>query len=364
MKVRYLELWVLRTIESSSYSWGKPILYVLSLCFQGLVKLKAYSDVRTCKKRYVSKIPVVCIGNITAGGTGKTPLVEKLAQDLKEHIPLAVISTGYRSLGVTRHDVITPRDRKNRLVTPSYCGDEPYLLHQHLPDVPIFVSKNRKKALEIAHLQDKKLALLDDGFQRRSIAKDLIVVVLTARDLFGKGYYLPRGFLRDSPERLEEADFLCLTGTGVTREDLDQMTLELKAYSSAPIMVAEMTPQKIKGAKTLSLETIKGKKVGVFCGIGRPESYMETVQTLGVEPVATLIAPDHCLPHPKRFNKFLQIAYSRGAEMVLCTEKDFVKITDSQYNALPVCYVESKLNIVHGVEHYEALKNEIIALIK
>lgn len=362
MKRRFLELWIVRVLEHDSHKCLKAILYLLSLCFRAAVSVRVYCYDRGWKKIQDMQLPVVCIGNITAGGTGKTPLVDKLAQDIKHRVKLAIVSTGYRSIGVTRHDVIAPYDKKGRRVAATYCGDEPFLLQQHLKDVPIFLSKDRKKAIEVARHRGAEIILLDDGLQRRSILKQLVVVVLSAKDVFGKGYYLPRGFLRESPHRLKSADFLCVTGVKITKEEFQYLTCQLRQYSPAKIIGAEIQAQRIKGEKVLELSQVKGKKVGVFCGIGRPQSYMETLDALGVQRVATLISPDHCLPHPKEWDLFLKKAHDTGAEMILCTEKDFVKISFSKYDLLPLSYVESTLNIVHGIQHYQELKEQLVDL--
>lgn len=358
------EKFVIDVIENKSSHFLHKILYILSSCFKCIVLIRAYLYDKGWKKTRKGELPIVCIGNITAGGTGKTPLVERLAQDLRQDIRLAIISKGYRSLGVSRKDVISPVDRCDRTVSSVYCGDEPFLLKKHLPDVDVFLSKDRELAIKVAKKRNVELVLLDDGFQMRALAKDLIIIVLHAKDLFGLGYYLPRGYLRESPKRLKEANLLCITQNQFDPVPFEDLCEQIKPYSSAKIIGAHIIPKGVKGALVLALEELKGKKIGVFCGIGRPKSFLETLHALGVDSVEALFMPDHHAPCEEELERFARLCGDKGAEILLCTEKDFVKIVNTHYHLLPVCYLETELNIIHGKNYYEEFKMQIISLAK
>lgn len=360
-----LEKQMVRCIERKPISLGdrylRVTLYALSRCFESFVSLRTYLYDKEWKKSIKGSLPVVCIGNITAGGTGKTPFVDLLMQDLKDSLKLAVISTGYKAQGVSSHDVITPIDQYGRLVRAAYCGDEPYLLKKKHPEVSVFVSKNRFLALEVAKKKELQIALLDDGFQMRSLQKDLSVILMCADNLFGYNYYLPRGYLRESPKRLQQAQFVCITQIG--DYSFDKLCEQLAPYTSAKIMGAQMMPRKIIGDRNWNLDQIKGKKVGVFCGIGQPEAYMRSLQQLGLEIVATLVLNDHQKASSKEWKLFTEQCLQKQAELLLCTEKDFVKIQDTE-REIPISYLESQLTILHGQKHYRALKQKILQLAK
>ncbi len=360
-----LEKKLVGCIEKTPISLGdrclRVILYALSRCFQSVVTLRAYLYDKEWKKSIKGSLPVICIGNITAGGTGKTPFVDLLIQDLKDSLRLAVISTGYKAKGVSSHDVISPIDQYSRLVEAGYCGDEPYLLKKKYPEVSVFVSKNRFLALEVAKKKELQIALLDDGFQMRSLQKDLSVILMCADNLWGYNYYLPRGYLRESPKRLQQAQFICITQMGC--HSFDKLCEQLAPYTSAKIIGAQMVPRKIIGDRNWDLDQINGKKIGVFCGISQPEAYMRSLQQLGVEIVATLVLNDHATASSKEWKFFTEQCLEKQAELLLCTEKDFVKIQDSK-REIPISYLDSQLAILHGQKHYRALKQKIFQLAK
>jgi tetraacyldisaccharide 4'-kinase len=358
-----LETFIIKNIEEHKSPALCHVLYGMSLLFKAGATLRGYIYDKGWKKSKKASIPIICIGNITAGGTGKTPFVYRLACDLKSSMKLAIISKGYRSLGVTHQDVITPIDKSFREVDSTYCGDEPFLLKKRLPEVEVLLSKNRGLAIQVAKKRGVEAVILDDGFQMKSLIKDLVVVMLAAKDLFGKGFYLPRGYLRDSPKRLQEADLICITQNPLQPLSFKPLVEEIRRYSTAPIIGAYMQPTGIKGQLSLECSQVKGKKVGVFCGIGRPVSYLETLRYLEVDIVETLLMPDHCLPSESQFTHFSHSCKTKGAEILLCTEKDFVKIVNPHYDLLPICYVETYLDIVYGQEDYEVFKEKILRIV-
>lgn len=360
----YIEKTLIDIIENKKPHFFHKILYACSVLFKYIVLLRAYLYDKGWKRVQKGDLPIVCIGNITAGGTGKTPLVERLAQDLRHEIRLAIVSKGYRSIGVSKRDVISPIDSYNKEVDSIYCGDEPFLLKKHLPDVEILLSKDRHLAIKVAKKKNVEIVLLDDGFQMRSLAKDLILLVLHAKDLFGLGYYLPRGYLRESPHRLKEANLLCITQSHFDSIPFEDLHEKIRPYSSSKVIGAHITPKSIKGALALDLDSLQGKRAGVFCGIGKPKSYIEMLKALGVDIVEILLMPDHYIPYERVLQDFAWSCKHKDAEILLCTEKDFVKIVHSHYHLLPVCYLETELNIVYGKNHYEEFKAKIIDLAK
>ncbi len=251
---------------------------------------------------------VVSVGNIVAGGTGKTPLVHLIARTLAPEIPLAILTRGYRG------------------------GDEAKLLARRLPDVPVYVGKRRIDSAQLAAEEGAKLLLLDDGFQHRKLARDIDCLLLHADDLKRENYYLPRGSLRDSPDRIAEAT-------------------QIFIYPSEPQLM-EQFPNAI--GLGLNVKGFFAKKVAVFAGIARPARFVRTVEAQGMEVVAKCPLADHEPIGKERLACFAKEARKVGAEALLCTEKDWVKLDCNKGFALPVHYLEMEMKVVAGQARWDS----------
>lgn len=207
---------------------------------------------------------VVSIGNIVAGGTGKTPFVHLLASAFPKR-RVAILSRGYGSV-----------------------PDEAILLARRLPNARVCVGKNRAKLASL--LNDVDLILLDDGFQHRKLFRD-IDIILTRQ---AEKHYLPWGFLRDSPNRLKEVGFVFAAN--------QNYRLKVKA---------------IRDSDGKEISSIKGWKVGIFSGIAAPERFKKTVVDLGAELVSESVFADH---------EIADLAKLPQLNALICTEKDFVKL--------------------------------------
>jgi len=260
-------------------------------------------------------VPVVSVGNIVAGGTGKTPLVHLIARTLAPHVPLAILTRGYRG------------------------GDEARLLARRLPTVPIYVGKRRIDSARRAAAEGAKLLLLDDGFQHRKLARDIDCLLLHADDLKRENYYLPRGSLRDSPERIAQAT-------------------QIFIYPSEPQLL-ERFPNAI--GLGLKVKGFFAKKVALFAGIARPARFVRTVREQGMEVVAQCPLADHEPIGEERLARFAKEARKAGAEALLCTEKDWVKLALDRNRgfALPVHYLEMELEVVAGQAHWDSFIEQI-----
>ena len=168
--------------------------------------------------------------------------------------------------------------------------------------------------------------------QYRTLHRDLDVVVMDAQDLFGKNHYLPRGYLRDSRRRLRFADLIVVNHAS---GNLEKVKHKLAPYTNAPIVATEMC---VEGE-------FKDKKIGVFCGIGKPHHFVNTLKKEAVI-VGELISPDHYLPSQEELQEFAARCQAWGAEMLVCTEKDFVKLDKNLKINLPICVAKGQLRIV------------------
>lgn len=249
---------------------------------------------------------VVSIGNIVAGGTGKTPFVHLLAKTFS-HRKVAILSRGFGEI-----------------------PDEAMLLQRRLPQVKVYVGKDRSALAKQAFVDGAELILLDDGFQHRRLHRDFDIVLLRQDDPFGKGHFLPWGFLRDSPKRLKEADAVFTGG-------LDFKPTVTRVLSG-------------KGE-----EILPGKTVALFCGIGNPRSFKKTVEDLGVKVVREWILADHEPASSKRLAHFADQCKSLGANAIVTTEKDFIKLPPSFSASLPILYLEIELQLTQGRQRWENL---------
>ena len=350
----HLETYITDIIEGKRKAlWVRGFLYALSNLMKIGVKLRHFAfDCNFFKKQKVA-VPVVSIGNIVAGGTGKTALVEKLGKDLCHKGKLAILSRGYRSkLEKKQQELHLLRPSE---INPELCGDEPYLLFKALPEAAIFVGKNRIANAERAVYQSADLIFLDDGMQYRRLHRDLEIVMLQASDLYGKGFFLPRGYLRDFPERLARADYLFAHGVfDLTQYEIIKKTLS--HYSNAPVIGTKMIPFQVitsLGEEWLELE---GKKIGAFCGLGHPASFFETVRRFGGEIVEQWELPDHVAPRENELCHFAERCARKNCELLLCSEKDWVKLPPIFSSlSLPIGWLKACVEVVAGKEIYKEL---------
>lgn len=254
-------------------------------------------------------IPVISVGNILVGGTGKTPFVALLARELSKTRKVAIASRGYRAIHRYKQPFLITKDH-----SAAVCGDEPLMLAKKLPQVEVIVSADRVAAAEFGFRRGAEIVLLDDGMQHRRLFRTEDIVLLAFDNLFGGGWFLPGGLLRDTPKRLRQARLIAVTGVEKA-EDFAACKEKIAVYSQAPV-IGLQTVVKNQAA-------LRGKRVGIFCAIARPQRLIQTVQKLGCEIVHAQFYPDHsAFPDLRDFE---EKAYQKGAEILVCTEKDAVK---------------------------------------
>lgn len=273
---------------------------------------------------------VVAVGNLSVGGTGKTPLVELIARTLEEEgRRVVILSRGYgRRRGPDAVRVVS--DGAQVLLSAAEAGDEPVLLARRLPGVPVVVGRDRGRAG--AWALDRfgpDVLLLDDGFQHRRLRKDVEVVCLDARAPWGHGGLLPRGTLREPPAALSRADLLVLTHSTSCR-DLPAVVAEVRRWApSAPVAHAAYEAEAIEDVASgavLPLDVLARRAVLAFAGIAVPESFAGTLAEQGVVPRDFVAFPDH---HPYDRADILRLAERArgvGAEVLLTTQKDAVRL--------------------------------------
>ena len=252
-------------------------------------------------------IPVVCVGNITLGGAGKTPTVIYLVNYLKKNnIEAHVISRGY---GGRFKDTVFV----NRKVHDAYdVGDEPLLISRY---AKVWVSKKKKEGILAAYKAGAQIVLMDDGHQNFSVAKDINILVLDAEVNLKNSRIFPMGNLRESPQSaISRADFLICISSSVSGKKLPESFFR---HHSPKIINGEFKP---------NISSIfKKRKLVAFCGIGRPEKFFSMLRQLNLEIIKEYSFPDHHFYSKGQLTKILDVAEKSNA-LVVTTEKDFVKI--------------------------------------
>lgn len=302
---------------------------------------------------------VISIGNIVAGGTGKTPAAIAIAKQLTGcGRRVAVISRGYRSKVRGKYACVS--DEERLLLAAEEAGDEAYLLARSLPGIPVVIGKNRFLAgLEAVKRWPVDVIILDDGFQHRKLARDLDIVTVDASQPYGANMFLPAGTLREPESSLQRADLILLTRVDQTG-DLEGVRSQLKKYApTVPSVESIHAPRSLRrmGSQSpVDPSLLADKNVLAVCGIAHPESFLKTVQSLRVKRVALLNFCDHHDYTPADVALISQA--SLKADLVVTTEKDEQKLL--ALSEIPIFVLSISLECLRGKEALEKLLKQRI----
>jgi len=275
-------------------------------------------------------IPVISIGNITLGGTGKTPAAVNVSGILLKHgRKPVVLSRGYgRS---DRSAVLVVSDGISKVIDPVSGGDEPVLIAGRHPRVPVVVGADRYRsgtvAIERFH---PDIAILDDGFQHIRLKRDLNVVLIDAVDPFGSGRLFPAGILREPLSALRRADIVLITRAD-RAENIVQLRETIGGYTDARIFSARHTPRDlidVATGETRPLDFLAGKPVFAFAGIARPDSFISLLRTLGAVVSGSAVFPDHYSYTQADLTGLVRQAGQRNEALLATTEKDGVRLAN------------------------------------
>ena len=267
-------------------------------------------------------VPVVSIGNLTAGGTGKTPVVAYVASHFRRWgVKVAILSRGYRAAEPAR--------------TGAACGspqnDEALVLEHLCPGVPHLQRPDRvAAAADAVDRLGAELLVLDDGFQHRRLARDLNVVLIDATNPFGYGHLLPRGLLREPVASLRRADIVLLTRADVVDPGTkDGIESTIRRFAPAlPIVEVAFPPKALvnAGGQRLQLDELHETPLVAFCGIGNPTGFAATLASAGLRPAEMIPFRDHHHYGPADLDRLSRRAEALGAAAAVTTLKDLVKI--------------------------------------
>lgn len=320
------------------------LLWPLSLVYGAAVMARAWLyRIGVFRQKRLDAV-VISVGNLTVGGTGKTPLVMMLAQQLSdEGKNVGILSRGYK--GRPRMDEGKAGDSATR--HSALSSDETAMMQRHLAGkARIGVGADRYRHARWLQEDGVEWFLLDDGFQHLRLARDADILLIDAKDPFGDGKLLPAGRLREPKSAIARADLIVITRS----DHAPAVEAIVRHYTKAPLFYAQPELKEIylEGRGSADARTAEwlGKRVFVFCGIGNPQAFVENASQWGMDVAGHMEFPDHHRYTGKDASEIERRAEAAGAQALLCTEKDSYNLSAVQFTRLPlfVCRIGMRVN--------------------
>ena len=378
-RIERLEHYLVRIIQQPGADKDQPapvrlllsVLYAISCIFRLAVAIRYRFYDWGFLRRFPLGCQVISIGNVTAGGTGKTPVTEKFARELTAAgRKVAILSRGYRRKEApwwkrVFTQVIEPplvvSDGRHVLLDSAVGGDEPYMLASNLPGVCVLVDRNRVKAGRWAVKRfGCDTLILDDGFQYQRLKHSLEVVLVDKTNPFGNGHMLPRGVLREPAKHIERADVIFLTKSdGNSAEVIN----EIREYNSkAEIIECRHAPRLLRDVwsrEELPLEWLKGKTLTTLSGIAVPQGFEDSLRKLGAKVIWCERYADHHRYDSSEIIFALNKTADLGADALITTEKDAVRFPRLETAPVKCLYLRVDIEILKGAENFSAAVNRI-----
>jgi tetraacyldisaccharide 4'-kinase len=351
----------------------RPLLRFAALGYGAVVRTRNFLYSKGCLKVHHVDAAVICVGNITTGGTGKTPLVVWLCKLVSQGRTCAILTRGYRSKSHESESL----------------EDEVAVLAQSCPETKVIVNPDRVAgAAEAIGRFGANVLIMDDGFQHRRLARDLDIVAVDATQPFGYGKMLPAGLLREPLSSLKRAHAAVITRCDrVAEAELDELEKELRTtnpdmvvarsihapvhveYPELPVIPAKAGIQRSDSnidsclRRNDSLDQLKGKKVFAFCGIGNPEAFFGTLDALECKPVGSDVYDDHYRYTQHDLADISAKADRLGADLILTTQKDWTKIAGlpSRGKGTPLGYLSVEIQFTAGLDQLTSLIQKTLA---
>jgi len=374
-----LENYLVKLIQEKGADQNQPgsirfllgVLKGFSFIFALIVSFRYFLYRTGLLRRFPLGIQVISIGNVTAGGTGKTPVTEIFARTLaSQGRKVAILSRGYRRKEAPWWkrmftQVVEPplvvSDGKRIRLDAATGGDEPYMLASNLPGVAVVVDRNRVKAGRYAI---KRLGcdtiILDDGFQYQKLKHSVEVVLVDSTNPFGNGNMLPRGILREPARHLKRADIIFLTKC---RGDVSAAREEIRKYNrTAEIVECNHAPKVLKDVwsrEEYPLSWLQGKTTCTLSGIASPKGFENSLRNLGAKVVWCERYADHHRYDSSEILYALNRTADMGADALVTTEKDAVRFPRLETAPVRCLYLRIAIEILSGAESFEAIINRI-----
>src|SRR6184192_2956971 len=346
----------------------RGILYALSFAYDRLVQMRLYFYRKRIFRERALGVLVISVGNLTVGGTGKTPIVEKIARALQTGgRRVAILSRGYKSMPRRRsllsrlynRNPDPPRtvsDGTSLLLDSRTAGDEPYMLAHNLKNVIVLVDKDRVKSGLLAIDKWKvDTLLLDDGLQYLHLKHRLDIVLVDRQAPFGNEFLLPRGTLREAPRNLRRASYIFITKS--TGESNEKLIKRIRRYNrTAEIIECAHKPLHLKNVVTgeiAPLEKLRSTYIGSLCAIAAPDSFEDGLRKLGAHIEIAKRYIDHHRYTDAELQNFINRCIRRDLGMVVTTEKDAVRFPLLAKTEVPIFFLRVEIEILSGHETWE-----------
>ena len=345
------------------------ILYIFSLIYGALVNLKLAGYKLGISKKKKLPCYVISLGNITVGGTGKTPTAQRLARAIRDMgYKVVILNRGYRAKWHGSVGVVS--DGKNLRMGPAEAGDEAYMLSKHLPEVPVLIGAERAETgkYAIEHF-GAEVAILDDGYQHWQLERDMDILLVDAVNVFGNGHILPRGTLREPMSHIDRAGVCLLTKVDQAAEgSCEYIRKTVRRYNDRALFVESIhRPQSILRLDEwhehineggTEVELIKGHRVMAVSAIGNPASFEQTLLDVGADIIESLHFPDHHDYTVEEMQDVMEQALTLQAEAVVITEKDAVKVPVEivrQDYPIPIYVISVEVTFQNGSEEFRRM---------
>ncbi len=329
-KVRkFLNFLVTETEESKLRKFFLSPLCLLSFFYGFLIRARLLFYRLGILRSYSLGCKVVSVGNITLGGTGKTPFVVFLAELIRSQgISAAILSRGYKGSFSGPFGIVT--DGRTIFMDVRQAGDEAYLLSEKLKGMPVLIGKERRlSGQEAIRKFQAQAVILDDGFQHLPLKRDVNLLLVDSRAPFGNGWLFPRGALREPLEQANRADALILTKADLS-DNIEILKRKILQWAPGrPVFAVRYAPVGVwdqMNKRSLPLESLREKTILAFSGIGSPTSFRRALENLGARVAGFKTFGDHYWYRPDDFRELLNEGEQKGATALVTTEKDSVRL--------------------------------------
>ncbi len=336
---------LLRSLLIPFYLLYRVVIWMRNFCYtSGIIKQKQLP----CR--------VISVGNIVAGGTGKTPAVIAIAKLLQENnYKVGVLLRGYK--GKSNREITLVSDGEKLLCTRDQCGDEADMLARQLKNIPVAVGKKRYlTGKAILKRYECNVLILDDGFQHRQLSRDLDILTVDATQPYGTGKMLPIGTLREPKSSIQRADLILLTRTDIPNIDIAKIRAELNRIApNTQILESVHAPTSLcllnqQGENiSLRVDFLKRKRILAVCGIGNPQAFVSTLRKYNPETVELYAFADHHVYTVSDLENIRLRMNQYESEYIAITQKDEQKITSLSPD-LPIVVLGIELVITDGIE--------------
>lgn len=333
--------------------WGAFLLLLSVLYGTALTVRRIFYRLHIFKRKELP-CPVISIGNITIGGTGKTPAVIQIAGYLsRKRILTAIVSRGYARKD--ENQIVVVSDGNSILADSKTGGDEPVLIASKLTGVPVVVGKIKYEAalLALRHF-NSDVVLLDDGFQHVQLKRNLDIVLVDAGDPFGNGKLFPKGILREPLAALKRAHAVLITRADSTG-DVESLKTAIQQHTHARIFTSRQVPVDLidyRSNDIKPLSSLRGTKVLALAGIARPASFFGLLQSLGAQVVTACTYPDHFDYQKSDLATVFRQAADAKINMIVTTEKDAVRIKNMHADGIWALRIELAVTEGEEWEHF------------